>query len=121
MVSVDPKRVYVACREDAPKSDFISFVISYQFFVIAFILIVKLRLSLFVHFFDSHFSFLFPWIFEDATVSRLRVEDGETGPNGEEYCWWQVTVKGGRETRNLDAVTLARVSKYMNMYTCAVL
>ena len=48
-------------------------------------------------------------------MSRLRVEDGETGPNGEEYCWWQVTVKGGRETRNLDAVTLARVSKYMSI------
>ena len=57
--------------------------------------------------------FLFPFL--GSTVSRLRVEDGEIGPNGEEYCWWQVTVKGGREARNLDAVTLARVSKYMSM------
>ncbi|ADH86758.1 imidazole glycerol phosphate synthase HisHF [Desulfurivibrio alkaliphilus] len=29
------------------------------------------------------------------------------GPNGEEYCWYQCTVKGGREGRDLDAATLA--------------
>jgi glutamine amidotransferase/cyclase len=31
------------------------------------------------------------------------------GPRGERYCWYQCTVKGGREGRNLDAVTLAQV------------
>ena len=31
------------------------------------------------------------------------------GPHGERYCWYQCTIKGGREGRNLDAVTLARV------------
>jgi len=31
------------------------------------------------------------------------------GPNGEQYCWYQCTIKGGREGRDLDAVTLARV------------
>ncbi|PID72323.1 MAG: imidazole glycerol phosphate synthase HisHF [Desulfobulbus propionicus] len=31
------------------------------------------------------------------------------GPNGEEYCWYQCTIKGGREGRDLDAVTLAKV------------
>lgn len=31
------------------------------------------------------------------------------GPNGEEYCWYQCTIKGGREGRDLDAATLARV------------
>jgi imidazole glycerol-phosphate synthase len=31
------------------------------------------------------------------------------GPNGEKYCWFQCTVKGGREGRDLDAVTLARI------------
>ena len=30
------------------------------------------------------------------------------GPQGEEYCWYQCTVKGGREGRDLDAATLAR-------------
>jgi glutamine amidotransferase/cyclase len=31
------------------------------------------------------------------------------GPNGEAYCWYQCTVKGGREGRPVDAVTLAQV------------
>jgi len=30
------------------------------------------------------------------------------GPNGEHWCWYQCTVRGGREGRPLDAVTLAR-------------
>ena len=29
------------------------------------------------------------------------------GPNGEEHCWWQCTVSGGRETRPLGAKELA--------------
>ena len=29
------------------------------------------------------------------------------GPNGEDYCWYQCTVKGGREGRDLDAIQLA--------------
>jgi glutamine amidotransferase/cyclase len=66
VVSVDPKRVYVARAEDAPSG---------------------------------------------VTVVRLRTEEGERGPNGEEYCWWQVTVKGGRETRDIDAVQLAQVGR----------
>jgi glutamine amidotransferase/cyclase len=35
------------------------------------------------------------------------------GDNGEEYCWYQCTVKGGREGRDLDAVTLARVCEQL--------
>jgi glutamine amidotransferase/cyclase len=31
------------------------------------------------------------------------------GPKGERYCWYQCTIKGGREGTNVDAVTLARV------------
>lgn len=30
------------------------------------------------------------------------------GPNGERYCWYQCTVKGGRETRDLDVVQLVQ-------------
>ena len=30
------------------------------------------------------------------------------GPRGENYCWYQCTIKGGREGRDLDAVTLAK-------------
>ncbi len=29
------------------------------------------------------------------------------GPNNEGYCWYQCTIRGGREGRNMDAVTLA--------------
>jgi len=31
------------------------------------------------------------------------------GPDGEEYCWYQCTVKGGREGRDVDAMQLAQV------------
>lgn len=37
------------------------------------------------------------------------VETTIPGPGGERYCWFQCTVKGGREGRDVDAVTLARV------------
>ncbi len=30
------------------------------------------------------------------------------GPNNEQYCWYQCTIKGGRTTRDIDAVTLAK-------------
>ena len=32
----------------------------------------------------------------------------DAGPNGELYCWYQCTVKGGRETRDVDVVQLAQ-------------
>ena len=35
------------------------------------------------------------------------------GPRGEAWCWFQCTVKGGREGRDLDAVTLARVCEQL--------
>lgn len=31
------------------------------------------------------------------------------GPKGELYCWYQCTIRGGREGRELDAITLAQV------------
>lgn len=30
------------------------------------------------------------------------------GPKGEEYCWYQCTVKGGRESRDIDVVAVVR-------------
>ena len=36
------------------------------------------------------------------------VETRSHGPNGEHYCWFQCTVKGGREGRDVDAIELAR-------------
>lgn len=57
VISIDPKRVYVASPEDT-----------------------------------HHFT----------------VKTSKPGPNGEQYCWWQCTVKGGREGRDVDAVQLAK-------------
>jgi len=37
------------------------------------------------------------------------IETETLGPNGERYCWYQCTIKGGREGRDLDAITLAQV------------
>jgi glutamine amidotransferase/cyclase len=31
------------------------------------------------------------------------------GPEGERYCWYQCTIKGGREGRDIDVITLAQV------------
>jgi glutamine amidotransferase/cyclase len=44
----------------------------------------------------------------DATP-HFTVETVTPGPKGERFCWFQCTVKGGREGRDLDAVELARV------------
>jgi glutamine amidotransferase/cyclase len=37
------------------------------------------------------------------------IETSIPGPEGEGYCWYQCTIKGGREGRQVDAVTLAQV------------
>lgn len=37
----------------------------------------------------------------------------EPGPNGERFCWWQCTVKGGREARDICAVTVAKCSEQL--------
>jgi len=39
------------------------------------------------------------------------IETSIPGPRGERYCWYQCTIKGGREGRDVDAVTLARVGE----------
>ena len=35
------------------------------------------------------------------------------GPNGERYCWFQCTIKGGREGRDVDAVELAHICEQL--------
>ncbi len=40
-------------------------------------------------------------------VKHHVIETSTPGPNGEKYCWYQCTIKGGREGRELDAVTLS--------------
>ncbi|KAI7906830.1 imidazole glycerol phosphate synthase-like protein hisHF [Cokeromyces recurvatus] len=41
---------------------------------------------------------------KETTHHTLKVS--QPGPNGEEYCWYQCTVKGGREGRDLDVIQL---------------
>lgn len=43
------------------------------------------------------------------SVKHHVIETEIFGPRGERYCWYQCTIKGGREGRDMDAVTLARV------------
>jgi glutamine amidotransferase/cyclase len=42
-------------------------------------------------------------------VKHPVIETAIPGPGGERYCWYQCTIKGGREGRDLDAITLAQV------------
>ncbi|MBT8407306.1 MAG: imidazole glycerol phosphate synthase HisHF, partial [Deltaproteobacteria bacterium] len=49
---------------------------------------------------------------EDAVRHQV-IETAIPGPNGERYCWYQCTIKGGREGRDLDAVTLAQVCEQL--------
>ncbi len=42
-------------------------------------------------------------------VKHHVIETEIPGPNGERYCWYQCTIKGGREGRDVDAITLAKV------------
>ncbi len=44
-----------------------------------------------------------------AAVRHPVIETAWPGPKGERFCWYQCTIKGGREGRDLDAVTLAQV------------
>lgn len=43
-----------------------------------------------------------------SATPRVTVETRTPGPKGERFCWFQCTVKGGREGRDVDAVELAR-------------
>jgi len=46
-------------------------------------------------------------------VPQTVIETRFPGPNNERFCWYQCTVKGGREGRPVDAVTLAKVCEQL--------
>lgn len=48
----------------------------------------------------------------DAT-RHATVKTKFPGPKGEEYCWYACTIKGGRETRDLDVVELVQAVEAM--------
>ena len=48
------------------------------------------------------------------TTKHVVVElhsEKDVGPSGERFCWYQCTVKGGREARDICAVTVAKASE----------
>jgi hypothetical protein len=48
------------------------------------------------------------FVADPASCRHTCVPASEPGPNGEAWCWWQCTVKGGREARDIDAVAVAK-------------
>ncbi|RLN45026.1 hypothetical protein BBJ29_007049 [Phytophthora kernoviae] len=46
--------------------------------------------------------------YDENAKGHSVVKLSKPGPNGEEYCWYQMTVRGGRETRDIDVVQLAK-------------
>jgi glutamine amidotransferase/cyclase len=46
-------------------------------------------------------------------VPHQVIETALPGPQGEKYCWYQCTIQGGRQGRELDAITLARACEQL--------
>lgn len=48
-----------------------------------------------------------------SDTSHHTIHTAFPGPNGEEYCWYQCTIKGGREGRDFDVVQLVQAVQAM--------
>ncbi|RCI06818.1 Histidine biosynthesis bifunctional protein hisB [Rhizopus stolonifer] len=46
------------------------------------------------------------YVKDPSETTHHVVKNSQLGPNGEEYCWYQCTVMGGREGRDLDVIQL---------------
>ncbi len=53
------------------------------------------------------------YVHTSDAVNHPVIETRIPGPDGETLCWFQCTVQGGREGRDLDAITLARVCEVL--------
>ena len=49
------------------------------------------------------------YVASPADTGHNTIHSEFPGPDGEKYCWYQCTVKGGREGRDVDAMQLAQV------------
>jgi len=49
------------------------------------------------------------YVNDPSVTSHACIETRFPGPNGEKYCWYQCTVKGGREGHDLDVVQLTSI------------
>jgi glutamine amidotransferase/cyclase len=47
----------------------------------------------------------------DPKHVAVELDPHQLGPNGEHFCWYQCTVKGGREARDICAVTVAKATE----------
>ncbi|MBR9981222.1 MAG: imidazole glycerol phosphate synthase subunit HisF [Desulfatitalea sp.] len=53
------------------------------------------------------------YVHSPREVSHHVIPTAFPGPRGERYCWYECTIKGGREGRPVDAVTLARICQQL--------
>lgn len=51
------------------------------------------------------------YVTEPEETHHHTIRTKKVGPQGEEHCWWQCTIKGGREGRDIDVVQLATISE----------
>ncbi|KAF2743845.1 imidazole glycerol phosphate synthase HisHF [Sporormia fimetaria CBS 119925] len=53
------------------------------------------------------------YVSSPEATSHHTVETKSPGPNGEKYCWYQCTIKGGREGRDFDVIQLVQAVEAM--------
>ncbi|WPH00170.1 Imidazole glycerol phosphate synthase hisHF [Acrodontium crateriforme] len=53
------------------------------------------------------------YVASPSDTKHHTLETSQLGPNGEKYCWYACTIKGGRETRDLDVVQLVTAVEAM--------
>ncbi|SPN97320.1 probable bifunctional histidine biosynthesis protein hishf [Cephalotrichum gorgonifer] len=53
------------------------------------------------------------YVADPSASSHHLIETSTPGPAGEKYCWYACTVKGGRETRDVDVVQLVQAVEAM--------
>lgn len=53
------------------------------------------------------------YVADPSSTSHHTIKTAFPGPNGEEYCWYQCTIKGGREGRDFDVRQLVTAVEAM--------
>jgi len=53
-----------------------------------------------------------------ADTTHHVIETRDPGPNGERLCWYQCTVRGGREVRDVDVHQLVRACEGASAGDC---
>jgi glutamine amidotransferase/cyclase len=53
------------------------------------------------------------YVESQGSTPHNTIETAYPGPKGEKYCWYACTIKGGRETRDLDVIQLVQAVEAM--------